>query len=156
MATNTNLNNISYWSHTGKNNTDPVINFIGTTDNKALVFKTNNILSGKIDPGTNNIFFGQSAGIGITSGTNNTFLGHQAGITDTSGSNNLFVGHLAGKLNSSGNENVFNGKDAGKSNATGSRNVFVGEDAGIALAAIQEQQRIIDQLVKRKEILEKK
>lgn len=132
LATNTNLNNISYWSHTGNNNTDPLINFIGTTDNKALVFKTNNILSGKIDPGPNNVFLGQSAGIGITSGTNNTFLGHHAGITDTSGSNNLFVGHLAGNLNSSGNENVFVGQDAGKVNTTGSRNVFVGEDAGIS------------------------
>ncbi len=132
LATNNNLNNIDYWSHNGNNGTDPAVNFIGTTDNNALVFKTNNILSGKIDPGPNNVFFGQSAGIGITSGTNNSFLGHQAGIINTSGSNNLFVGHLAGNLNSSGAENVFLGQDAGKANTIGNQNVFAGEDAGMS------------------------
>jgi trimeric autotransporter adhesin len=135
LATNTNLNNIPYWSHDGNSGTDPAVNFIGTTDNRALLFKTNNILSGKIDPGPNNVFFGQSAGIATTSGTNNTFLGHQAGISDTSGANNLFIGHLAGNLNSNGNENVFVGQEAGKVNTTGSRNVFVGEDAGISNTA---------------------
>ncbi|MFM9907870.1 MAG: tail fiber domain-containing protein [Chitinophagaceae bacterium] len=132
LATNNNLNNISYWSFSGNNGTDPAVNFIGTTDNKALVFKTNNILSGKIDPGPNNVFFGQSAGVAITTGTNNTFIGHLAGQNNNTGSSNLFVGHFAGNINTSGIENVFLGQEAGKANTIGERNVFIGEDAGVS------------------------
>lgn len=132
LATNNNLNNIDYWSFSGNYGTDPLVNFIGTTDNKALVFKTNNILSGKIDPGPNNVFFGQSAGVAITTGTNNTFIGHLAGQSNNTGSSNLFVGHFAGNVNTSGIENVFLGQDAGKANTIGDRNVFIGEDAGVS------------------------
>jgi trimeric autotransporter adhesin len=119
------------WGVTGNIGTNTGTDFIGTTDNKALVFKTNNILSGKIDPGPNNVFFGQSAGAAITSGVNNTFIGHIAGAADSSGSNNLFVGHFAGNANTRGSENVFMGQDAGRNNTTGNLNTFVGEDAGI-------------------------
>jgi trimeric autotransporter adhesin len=119
------------WSIAGNSGTNTNTDFIGTTDNKPLVFKTNNILSGKIDPGPNNVFFGQSAGAATTSGVNNTFLGHLAGIADSSGSNNLFVGHFAGNENVSGSENVFVGQDAGRKNINGNRNTFVGEDAGV-------------------------
>jgi trimeric autotransporter adhesin len=132
LATRTNLTNLT-WGIAGNSSTNPVNDFIGTIDNKALVFKTNSILSGKIDPGPNNVFWGQSAGLAITSGLNNTFIGHVAGLSDTSGSNNTFLGHNAGNLTSSGNENVFLGQDAGKVNTTGSRNVVIGEDAGISL-----------------------
>lgn len=132
LATNNNLTNIDYWSFSGNNGTDPLVHFIGTTDNKALVFKTNNILSGKIDPGPNNVFFGQSAGIATSTGTNNTFIGHLAGQNNNTGSNNLFAGHFAGNLNTTGIENVFLGQEAGKANISGEKNVFVGEDAGVA------------------------
>ncbi len=131
LATVNSLNNVS-WGVSGNNATDPNTNFIGTSDNQPLVFKTNNILSGKIAPGPNNVFFGQYAGASQTTGTNNTFLGHQAGETNTTGSNNLFVGHASGNKNTSGIDNVFIGQDAGKANTIGDRNVFAGEDAGIA------------------------
>ena len=131
FATRTNLSNLT-WGVNGNSGTNPTNDFIGTIDNKALVIKTNNILSGKIDPGPNNVFWGQNAGLSISSGLNNTFLGHAAGQTDSSGSNNTFLGHNAGNLNSSGHENVFLGQEAGRVNTTGSRNVFIGEDAGIS------------------------
>jgi trimeric autotransporter adhesin len=130
FATRSNLANLA-WGTAGNAATNPANDFIGTTDNKPLVFKTNNILSGKIDPGPNNVFFGQSAGAAITSGVNNTFIGHIAGAADSSGSDNLFAGHFAGNANTSGSENVFLGQDAGKNNTNGNRNTFVGEDAGI-------------------------
>jgi Chaperone of endosialidase len=118
------------WIMTGNAGTNPDSNFIGTTDNKALVFKTNNILSGKIDPVRNMAFFGQSAGRSQISGINNAYFGQEAGAFDTSGFSNVFAGHASGYNNSSGAENVFVGQEAGFDNVTGSRNTFIGEDAG--------------------------
>ena len=43
------LNSSNGWSVTGNSGTTAGINFIGTTDNVPLVFKVNNLLSGKID-----------------------------------------------------------------------------------------------------------
>ncbi|MEO8415487.1 MAG: tail fiber domain-containing protein [Ginsengibacter sp.] len=129
LATLSALNNSS-WGLAGNSAINPNNDFIGTTDNQPLIFKTNNILSGKIAQSINSVFFGQHAGENLTTGTNNTLIGDAAGGSNTSGSNNLFIGHLAGNLNNSGSENVFAGQDAGKANTIGARNVFVGEDAG--------------------------
>ncbi len=131
LATLSALNNAS-WGLSGNTAINPNFDFIGTIDNQPLIFKTNNILSGKIAPGIKSVFFGQHAGESITTGTNNTLIGDAAGGSNTSGSNNLFMGHLAGNLNTIGSENVFAGQDAGKANTIGARNVFVGEDAGIS------------------------
>ena len=130
LATRINLANLT-WNVGGNSNTNANTDFIGTLDSRPLVFKTNNILSGKIEPGPNNVFFGQSAGLNISTGTNNSFFGHEAGTAVMIGSDNVFVGHLAGNSNGWGNANVFVGQEAGKTNATGNRNTFVGEDAGI-------------------------
>jgi hypothetical protein len=46
------------WSIGGNTGINAVTNFIGTTDNKPLVFKVNNQFSGSIDPASNNHFFG--------------------------------------------------------------------------------------------------
>lgn len=130
LATRSNLANLA-WNVAGNSGTNTSTDFIGTTDNTPLVFKTNNILSGKIEPGPNNVFFGQSAGLATTSATNNSFFGHGAGQNALAGSNNLFAGHNAGMLTTNGNENVFLGQDAGKNNTMGNNNVFAGEDAGV-------------------------
>jgi trimeric autotransporter adhesin len=116
----TNLDSLS-WSLTGNAGTNPANDFIGTTDGKPLVFKTNNILSGKIEPGPNNVFFGQSAGLNITSGNNNSFFGHSAGAANTSGSNNLFAGSLSGTSTTTGKGNAFVGHATGKNNTEGCR-----------------------------------
>jgi hypothetical protein len=132
LLTNSNAVNLigsTAWGLNG--NTGADTNFIGTTSNRALVFKTNNILSGKIDPGPNNVFFGQYAGAGITNGNNNAFFGHQAGQSNTTGGDNVFAGYNAGNENTTGLANVFVGQDAGRRNVSGNMNVFVGEDAGI-------------------------
>jgi trimeric autotransporter adhesin len=125
-----NVSNLA-WGVTGNSGTNTTTDFIGTIDNKPLVFKTNNILSGKIDPGDASVFFGQSAGAAITTGANNSFFGHLSGTANTTGANNLFAGHNAGALNLTANGNVFLGQDAGQSNTIGNRNTYVGEDAGI-------------------------
>jgi hypothetical protein len=130
LATRINLANLA-WNVGGNSNTNANTDFIGTVDNRALVFKTNNILSGKIEPGPNNVFFGQSAGLNNSTGVNNSIFGHEAGLGLAVGSNNVIVGHLAGFGNTFGNANVFVGEEAGKMNNIGNRNTFVGEDAGI-------------------------
>lgn len=45
------FNKAQSWSLTGNSSTDPATNFIGTTDNKDLVFKTNNVERFKIADG---------------------------------------------------------------------------------------------------------
>ena len=129
LATRLNLSNLA-WNVAGNTGTNPANDFIGTTDNKALVFKTNNVLSGKIDPVPNNVFLGNAAGLSMNGGTNNAFFGHFAGQSTTTGTGNLFAGHNAGSSNTTGNANVFLGQGAGKSNTGGIQNTFIGEDAG--------------------------
>ncbi|MFZ1528366.1 MAG: tail fiber domain-containing protein [Ferruginibacter sp.] len=129
LATRVNLANLA-WNIAGNTGTNPANDFIGTTDNKPLVFKTNNTLSGKIDPVPNNTFFGNSAGMLTNSGVNNSFFGQYAGQSNTTGVGNLFAGHNAGAGNISGSSNVFLGQGAGKSNGFSSNIVCIGEDAG--------------------------
>ena len=111
FATRTNLANLA-WNVGGNTGTIPNSHFIGTTDSKPLVFKTNNILSGKIDPAEKNIFFGQSSGESITTGHGNSFLGHQAGASTTTGYENVSMGYQALYTNSIGRGNTATGYKA--------------------------------------------
>jgi trimeric autotransporter adhesin len=131
LATRSNLASFA-WGVNGNSGTNSNTDFIGTTDFKPLVFKVNNLLSGKIDPGPNNTFYGYLAGEGISTGQNNTFIGQNAGNATTTGGSNFFGGHLSGFSNTAGGANVFLGQEAGKENTTGSRNTFLGQDAGIS------------------------
>lgn len=131
LVTSNNLSN-TVWGIKGNTGTNANTDFIGNTDFKALIFKTNNLLCGKIDPGPNNTFFGYQAGAGISTGVNNTFFGQNVGNATTTGSGNFFAGHLSGFANTAGASNVFVGQEAGKSNTIGNRNTFLGEDAGIS------------------------
>jgi hypothetical protein len=129
LATRSNLANFA-WGVNGNSGTNPNTDFIGNTDFKPLVFKTNNLLAGKIDPDPNNTFFGYQAGAGITTGQNNTFLGQNAGNETTTGGSNFFGGHLSGFSNTTGGANVFIGQRSGQENTAGNRNVFIGLAAG--------------------------
>ncbi len=92
LSTINNITNFS-WGLNGNNGDDT--NFIGTTNNKPLVFKTNNLLSGKIDAVLNNVFLGRGAGKSVTTGTNNSFFGNQAGFSTTTGYTNTAIGSSA-------------------------------------------------------------
>lgn len=52
---------LSGWSLSGNSGTNPSTNFIGTTDSVDLVFKTNNIESGRIDVDSGNVSLGRYA-----------------------------------------------------------------------------------------------
>lgn len=128
------------WSITGNNGTDTSVHFIGTTDNKSVMFKVNNTLRLQLDGmgrlqlynPANNLFIGCRAGENNTSGSFNYFSGYEAGNKNTTGSNNYFTGHLAGYNNLFGSENYFSGFKAGYNNTSGESNHFEGFEAGYA------------------------
>jgi len=125
FATRTNLANLA-WNTRGNAGTNGNINFIGTLDDKPLVFKTNNILSGKIDPVSDNTFFGQSSGLNITTGSSNTFYGNSAGISTTTGGGNTAIGSSALHYNSTGTSNTATGVWALHDNISGYQNTATG------------------------------
>ena len=128
LATRSNLANLA-WNTGGNAGTNANIDFIGTADDRPLVFKTNNILSGKIDPVPNNVFFGRAAGEAVTSGTNNSFFGHQAGNATTTGNTNTALGAKALFSNTIGGANTAIGFNSLSSNSTGDNNVAIGNGA---------------------------
>ncbi len=121
------------WQLTGNSGTTPGTNFIGTTDANALEFKTNNAISGVLDPNGSNVYFGTSAGDFGGGATQTVAIGYQAGNVNTaSGGNagNIFIGYQAGEFNGSAGYNQFEGYQAGQDNTTGTGNLYVGYQAG--------------------------
>lgn len=83
--------------------------------------------------GTRNLFAGANMG-GTTGGTDNTFYGYSAGPLNTTGSWNVIIGSLAGRNSPAGAQNTLIGYRAGNS-GTGTvfnGNTLVGSNAGFA------------------------
>lgn len=121
--------NGSGWSLTGNTGTTPGTNFIGTTDNKPLVFKTNNIQSGYLGGSESNaVFFGSRAGE-INTGFWNVGIGSYALNLNTWGSSNVAIGQLALNKNTTGYSNFALGTVAMNDNTIGNNNVAIGERA---------------------------
>ncbi len=98
------------WSLTGNAGTNANINFIGTTDNKPLIFRINNERAGFVN------------------GTN-TSLGKLALVSNTTGVDNVAVGAFSTRYNTTGNGNAALGKNSLSSNTTGGDNVALGNGA---------------------------
>jgi len=111
------LTNVA-WGISGNAGTTPTSDFVGTTDNIPLVFKTFNTLSGKIDYALDNIFWGKRAGNFLTTGTKNFLGGTEAGYRLTTGERNVFIGFNAGHDTDSGSNNIAIGNEA-LANTTG-------------------------------------
>jgi len=101
------------WHLTGNSGTNVSSNFIGTTDNVGLKFKTNNIQSGYIDIAHDNISMGTSTLLSNTSGTDNTAFGTETLPANTSGSANSAFGRHALLANETGSNNIGIGAYAG-------------------------------------------
>lgn len=129
-------NSSEAWGLTGNSFTDTATNFIGTTDNRSLMFRVNNEQAGRIEVNGENLFFGYTAGrfnihnTGDFTGDRNTFLGSGAGRSNVTGGSNTYVGASAGRsiVNSFGNTMV--GAYAGASNSLGQFNTNIGFAAG--------------------------
>jgi hypothetical protein len=136
------------WSLFGNAGTDETTNFIGTTDNQALIFKVNNAKSGRIGSvGDNSVFLGYRAGesddlsdngntfIGSNSGRENTSgqlnstLGISALMNNTTGLKNIAIGSISLFNNLSGNYNIALGSSALASNTSGSNNIAIGDES---------------------------
>lgn len=120
----------SGWNLTGNAGTTAGTNFIGTTDNVGLMFKTNNIQSGYIDLVNSNTSLGVQTLVSNTSGTDNSVFGYQSLIDNTSGSFNTAMGKQAISSNSSGISNSAFGHSALLTNQTGDANIGIGYNAG--------------------------
>lgn len=152
--------NAQNWSITGNVGTNPLgvtnpsiaTNYIGTTDNKPLIFKTNNTFSGILGSngitsfGLNscqdgrgyNTAFGENSlrnNSYTASGGNNTAFGYSTLMNNTIGKSNVAVGHNALYSNVFANENVAIGANALFSNIgevgtnNGEFNVAIGSSA---------------------------
>jgi hypothetical protein len=127
----------SGWSLTGNSGTDTSINFLGTTDNTALLFKINNqpagIIYGNSANGTTSIGFNAFSNL-KTIGTDVTAFGQYALHSNVyqgsaGGGENAAVGSFALSANTTGSVNTALGALSLGSNTTASANTAVGAEA---------------------------
>ena len=140
---------IESWNLTGNPSTNPSANFIGTTNNQPINFRTNNVLrgifqtDGKLNWILNGIFngvqigrpFGETTNIAVggvssstgwTAGTNTTIVGQGAALLNTTGSGLSVFGANGLRSNTTGSNNAGFGNNAGRYNTTGSNQIFIG------------------------------
>jgi len=103
------------WNLIGNSGTIPDNNFIGTTDEQPIDFKTNNLLKARITTKGqiemfntgNSVFIGKGAGKNDDlSSRQNVFIGDSAGFANTSGNNNVSIGYAALRNNTSLKYNI--------------------------------------------------
>ncbi|PTT42690.1 hypothetical protein DBR28_02105 [Chryseobacterium sp. HMWF028] len=147
------------WNLTGNTGTNPTTDFIGTTDNQSLIFKTNNAEKMRITSGgrfifhgvttagqiwdknlffgggmdvtttSNNAVFGMGALTQLTEGGGNTAVGTNALSLFTNGTMNVAIGFNSMRNTVSGNSNTALGMNALESFKTGDFNVGIGQAA---------------------------
>ncbi len=115
------------WDLAGNASTTPGTHFVGTTDNKDIIFKRNSTFSGLIH--TSNTSFGLSALSSLTTGYHNSAFGVTALVSNTTGYLNAAFGSAALYNNTTGVDNAAFGFEALRSNTTGSNNVATGLQA---------------------------
>lgn len=140
------LGNKPAWSLTGNSGTNSMVNFLGTTDNRDIVFKRNNIRSGLIgstntvlgylslnpnpvNTGSNNVSIGVNNMIVNTTGSQNIAIGNENLMNNTTGNNNVSVGDASLSKNTTGSDNAGSGYGTLYNNTTGSNNTAVGKEA---------------------------
>ncbi len=147
------------WNLTGNAGTSPTGNFIGTTDNQSLVFKTNNDEKMRITPegrfifynigtpgmvwdknlffgggtdntaSTNNVAFGMGTLTQIADGGGNTAFGNNALSSFSKGLCNVAIGFNSMRHTGSGNYNTALGMNALEYFKDGLGNIGVGNSA---------------------------
>jgi hypothetical protein len=127
----------SGWGLSGNAGTNPLTQFIGTTDNQDLVFKRNNIEGFRLSGASGNLVTTADAvinwvNVGRGNGINasNVAIGSGALSLNTTGNENTAVGYLAGSNTATGVNNSFFGYEAWKYNVWGVNNSFFGDRAG--------------------------
>jgi len=133
----------SGWNLTGNAGTDANINFIGTTDNTGLTFRTNNSSHWQLTPrgrfsianGNRNIFISggnetfTNTGFLSQQATNNTVIGLNALTSLTNGQSNTALGFNSLLSTTSGRSNTAIGSGGLSGNTTGNDNTAIGRNA---------------------------
>ena len=130
------------WSTSGNSGTNENSDFIGTTDDQALVFKVNNLSAGRVDNSESNTSFGYlsnqsfngilNSSFGIrslqnnTTGTDNTAFGANSLRNTNTGNWNTSVGSSSLIFNTTGNSNAALGYSVLADNTTGGANTAIG------------------------------
>lgn len=134
------------WSVGGNANTDSILQFIGTTDARALSLRTNNLTrlrissNGNVGIGTVNpthkltvsgdaLINTYTLGRGSGAITSNIVFGWNALDANTTGYDNAALGYQSLNNNTTGIGNIGLGRDALRLNTTGSRNTGLGSYA---------------------------
>jgi Chaperone of endosialidase/Collagen triple helix repeat (20 copies) len=115
------------WGLTGNTGSNPTTNFIGTSDDKDIIIKRNNVRAGLLS--SSNTSYGVGALNPLSIGAKNTAIGGTTLAFNTTGSNNTVNGFEALLLNTSGSNNTANGYGALYSNVDGFSNTALGSGA---------------------------
>jgi len=108
------------WKLNGNSGTNPVTDFLGTTDIKPLLFRINNSWAGEIDSVGSRTFFGFGTGKNAIADAQTAGFGFKALFSSSSGKFNSAFGNLSLYSNTIGNSNNAFGYGALYSNQEGS------------------------------------
>lgn len=122
------LNTESSWLVDGNSNTNPNVNFLGTLDDNDLVFKRNNVFSGKLTK-TNTAFGVNAQSNTLTTAQRSVAVGVNALKNDASGKDNVAIGYGALENNATGVQNTAIGTSSLSLNSSGGYNVAIGYEA---------------------------
>jgi len=116
---------LNAWLITGNSGTTAGTNFLGTTDNKGLMFKVNGIQSAFLDYALGNASWGYQSMLNNSTGSNNTASGITSMLSNVSGNHNSAFGEQSLYSMTSGEKNVALGYSAGKYYISPSNKLFV-------------------------------
>ena len=117
------------WGLQGNSGTTPGTDFVGTTDASDLVFKTNNVESGRINLALLNASYGYNSLVGVTTGSSNVAIGYQAGQNVSTGGDNTIVGKSAGSVVTTGSKNTLIGTNANVGDSFAVNRIALGVNA---------------------------
>jgi hypothetical protein len=117
------------WTLKGNNGTDAATDFIGTTDDKPLHFRVNNVNAGEIDSVNAKTFFGYGAGNPSSLNLGNLGIGFKTLHSNTNGQYNIAVGDSTLFSNTTGRQNSGFGAYALFNNTSGADNIGIGHAA---------------------------
>jgi len=129
LQPNTGAGGSSAWNLIGNAGTDTSINFMGTRDDKDVIFKRNGVRSGTLNSANHMTAWGVGAGApyNLSNSSDNTSIGYYAGNSETTTNTNDNTAVGSGALqNNTGGNNTALGASSLNANVTGASNTGIG------------------------------
>lgn len=121
------------WGINGNSGTFPSTNFIGTTDDAGLMFKTNGIRNGYLDYDLHNVSFGEGALVNINGSSRyNVSIGFNSANSLISSTGNTAIGYGSLGANIGGGGNTAIGESSLYTSTGGDDNTGIGNSATVA------------------------